>query len=266
MSRFDALSQILRQYDAMRSEGRQIEPPPWQPTDEMPATLETSIEAPTKDRPARPLGRPKAWEEGLRDERAQQRMEESLRESHANKLLMDRIQHPSGGASFKQDEEGLTKAYADASYPGVYYDQNTRTMYVKGTVDAQDWWDDFTKIPVWGNLQDSRRYNDAERAYNDLLRRGKPVDRIVGHSLGGSVALQQQKDKAIPWSRTFGAPVVELNPTKRGTQERYRHILDPVSMLDRGASFGDIRSYPHSYAGFQGYDRAALALRARMGQ
>ena len=148
-------------------------------------------------------------------------------------------------------------------------------MYVKGTVDAQDWWDDFTKVPVWGNLQNSRRYADAERAYNDLLQRGMPIDRVVGHSLGGSIALQEQKDKAIDFSRTFGAPVFDLNPLKRGTQERYRHILDPVSIFDRGASFGDIRSYPHSYGGFQGYDNpsavapplgsthAALATQAR---
>ena len=51
----------------------------------------------------------------------------------------------------------MNKAYADTTYPGVYYDQNTRTMYVKGTVDAQDWWDDGTKIPVWRDLHDSRR-------------------------------------------------------------------------------------------------------------
>ena len=123
-------------------------------------------------------------------------------------------------------------------------------------------------------MQDSRRYKDAERAYNDLLQRGFPIDRVVGHSLGGSVALQQQKDKNIDFSRTFGAPVVDLNPLKRGTQERYRHILDPVSLLDRGAAFGDIRYYPHSYRGFQGFDHptetpvkgldhAALALQKR---
>jgi len=200
-------------------------------------------------------------------------MDERLHASHANKLMMDRIQNPNEGATFKRDEEGMQKAYADTSYPGVYYDQSTRTMYIKGTVDAQDWWDDFTKIPVWGNVQDSRRYKDAEFAYNDLLQRGFPIDRVVGHSLGGSIALQQQMDKNIDFSRTFGAPVVDLNPLKRGTQERYRHILDPVSIFDRGAAFGDIRYYPHSYSGFQGFDHpretprgldhAALALQKR---
>jgi hypothetical protein len=208
-----------------------------------------------------------------KEENATKLMEERLHESHANKLMMDRIQNPNGG-TFKQDEEGMTKAYADTSYPGVYYDQNTRTMYIKGTTSAQDWWDDFSKIPTWGSVQDSRRYKDAERAYNDLLQRGFPIDRVVCHSLGGSVALQQQKDKNIDFSRTFGAPVVDLNPLKRGTQERYRHILDPVSIFDRGAAFGDIRYYPHSYTGFQGFDHpsetsvkgldhAALALHKR---
>jgi len=265
------------QYDAMRSEGRE-EPPPWQPEDEKPAAPPWQPAAqPRDEKPAAPkqsavdlaekanrteLDRlgfkdKKNWNDVRADkmDNAAQKMEERLHESHANKLMMDRIRNPNGGATFKQDEEGMAKAYNDATYPGVYYDQDTNTMYVKGTVDAQDWWDDFSKVPVWGNLRDSRRYKDAEFAYNDLLKRGLPIDRIVGHSLGGSIALQQQKDKNIDFSRTFGAPVVDLNPLKRGTQERYRHILDPVSIFDRGASFGDIRSYPHSYSGFQGYDQ-----------
>lgn len=277
----DALSRILMQYDAVRTEGRE-EPPPWQPEDkkpEMPPPPSAVALAETANRAE--LDRlgfkdKKNWNDVRADkeDKAAKLIEERLHASHANKLMMDRIQNPSGGATFKQDEEGMKKAYSDASYPGVYYDQSTRTMYIKGTVDGQDWWDDFTKVPVWGNLQDSRRYKDAEFAYNDLLQKGFPIDRVVGHSLGGSVALQQQKDKNIDFSRTFGAPVVDLNPLKRGTQERYRHLLDPVSIFDRGAAFGDIRYYPHSYSGFQGFDHnptetpkgldhAALALQKR---
>jgi len=244
----DALSRILTQYDAMRTEGHE-EPPPWQPEDKKPtgiqppsaATLTETTNQTTKGPSAvtaaetanrKELDRlgfkdKKNWNDVRADkeDKAAKLMDERLRASHANKLMMDRIQNPSGGATFAQDEEGMKKAYADTSYPGVYYDQTTRTMYIKGTVDAQDWWDDFTKIPVWGNVQDSRRYKDAEFAYNDLLQRGFPIDRVVGHSLGGSIALQQQMDKNIDYSRTFGAPVFDLNPLKRGTQERYRHIL-----------------------------------------
>jgi hypothetical protein len=197
-----------------------------------------------------------------KEEKAAKLLEERLREGHANKLLLDRIANPNGGATFAQDEEGMQKAYSDTTYPGVYYDQSTRTMYVKGTVDGTDWWDDFTKVPVWGDLRDSRRYKDAELAYRDLLRRGYPIDRVVGHSLGGSIALQEQEDKNIDFSRTFGAPVFDLNPFHRGTQERYRHPLDPVSILDRGATWGKLLAYPHSYGGFQTFDPANLTARA----
>jgi hypothetical protein len=207
----------------------------------------------------------KTWNDARasKEENAMKLMEERLHQSHASKLMNDRFQNLNGGATFKQDEIGMTKAYSNTSYPGVYYDQNTRTMYVKGTVDAQDWYDDFTKVPAWGNLQDSRRYKDAELAYNDLMQRGLPVDRIVGHSVGGSIALQEQKDKNIDFSRTFGAPVVDLNPFHRGTQERFRHPLDPVSIFDRGATWGSLEAYPHSYGGFQGFDHKTTALKQR---
>ena len=84
--------------------------------------------------------------------------------------------------------------------------------------------DDFTTIPFWGNVQDAERYQQADKAYEDLLMQGKPIDRIVGHSLGGSVALELQKEKGIPLSRTFGAPVLDLNFTKES--ERFRHPLN----------------------------------------
>jgi hypothetical protein len=57
-----------------------------------------------------------------------------------------------------------------------------------------------------------------------------------------------QKQRNIPKSRTFGAPVLDLNP--KPNQERYRHLFDPVSVLDRGANLGDLKLYPHSYTGF----------------
>ena len=150
----------------------------------------------------------------------------------------------------------MSKAYADTTYPGVYYDPQTRTEYVKGTVptNLNDWIDDVTKIPVWGDIHDADRMKMAEAAYQDLIKKGKPVDRVVGHSLGGSVALQLQKDHDIPFSRTFGAPVLDLNPFQNA--ERYRHPLDPFSILDRGATntsnFNHMSVNTHSYGGFHG--------------
>ena len=164
--------------------------------------------------------------------------------------INEHLKNPNG-ASFKQDETGLVKAYRDETSKGVYYDPDTRTEYVKGSTTARDWWDDASKIPFWGNTRNAERYQEADKGYNDLQSHGKPVDRIVGHSLGGSVALQMQQDHGIPKSRTFGAPVVDLNPFGAGKSERYRHVLDPVSILDRRAKWGKFKLYPHSFTGYE---------------
>ena len=37
-------------------------------------------------------------------------------------------------------------------------------MYVAGSHTDQDWYDDFTKVPNWGDLRDSVRYQEAEKA------------------------------------------------------------------------------------------------------
>ena len=241
------LRRIFQQYDAIRAAGYDL--PPWQPE----ITAETP---PQKDAPDPELARlgykARNWSDvrANKVEQAQQLLEERQRASHANKLLTDREKYPNG-ASFQQDERGLDKAYGNqGATPGAYLDRDTHTLYVKGTVDAQDWFDDVTKIPAWGDLKDSRRYKEAEQAYNYYIQHGEPIDRTVGHSLGGSVSLELQKEKGIPLSRTFGAPVLDLNPSSRGRVERYRHPLDPVSMLDRGATWGPLRAYPHTYTGF----------------
>ena len=169
----------------------------------------------------------------------------------ANERIEERLRHPNG-ASFAQDEEGLNKAYNDETAKGVYYDPDTRTEYVKGSVTGRDWWDDLTKIPAWGDTRKAERYEQANKAYNDLVESGKPIDRIVGHSLGGRVPLQMQKDHFVPQSRTFGAPVLDLKPFHRfyNKAERYRHPLDPVSIFDRGATWGGFKPYSHTYTGF----------------
>ena len=59
----------------------------------------------------------------------------------------------------------------------------------------------------------------------------------MGHSVGGSVALEMQsnfKDR-ITKSRTYGAPVFNLLGSDSENAERYRHWLDPFSILDRSA-------------------------------
>ena len=57
------------------------------------------------------------------------------------------------------------------------------------------------------------------------------IDTVVGHSLGGSVALEIQsnfKDR-ITKSRTDGAPVFNLLGSDSENAERYRHWLTPLA-------------------------------------
>ena len=125
------------------------------------------------------------------------------------------------------EAEGLEKAYAH----GDYFIHG-KTMYVAGSHTDQDWYDDFTKVPNWGDLRKSVRYQEAEKA----LKQNPQVNHVVGHSLGGSVSLELQKNypNQLKSSRTYGAPVAAL-PFIEGNVERYRHYADPFSVLDRSA-------------------------------
>ena len=51
------------------------------------------------------------------------------------------------------DSEGLQRAYTQ----GDYY-VHGRTMFIAGSHTARDWFDDFTKVPAWGDLRNSERY------------------------------------------------------------------------------------------------------------
>jgi len=285
------LDQIFRQYDAIRIHStRDDGPAPWEPEEDQvqPTQPDGKLNTPTQpteitgtltpmsnddgkvtvERPAppqqvltdatqeRPKGKPKSWQSNYTDQ---------LRGEISRRKFLHDLSNPTR-STFAKDEVGLAKAYADTTAPGVYYDDSNRTMYVKGTVPSNlsDWRDDVTKIPVWGDIHDAERTKQAEAAYQNLIRQGKPVDRISGHSLGGSVALQLQKDHDIPISRTFGAPVFDLDNSKRGTDlayhnARYRHPMDPFSIFDRGATMIPIADpNPHSYGGFsQEFDTPA---------
>ena len=62
-------------------------------------------------------------------------------------------------------------------------------MYVAGSHTARDWYDDVTKIPFWGNVKNSERYQQADR----MLTANPQIRTIVGHSLGGSVSHELQR-------------------------------------------------------------------------
>ncbi len=83
------------------------------------------------------------------------------------------------------DSEGLQRAYQDGNYH-----LHGKTLYIAGSHTARDWFDDFTKIPIWGDLKNSDRY---QKVLGFFQNRGE-IDTVVGHSLGGSVALEFQKN------------------------------------------------------------------------
>ena len=129
--------------------------------------------------------------------------------------------------SIMNDKEGLKRAYQNGHY-FIHGD----TMYIAGSHTGRDWYDDFTKIPIWGDLRESERYQKAKGA----LLENPQVKKVVGHSLGGSVALELQKDyKHITGSRTYGAPVWDPLGKQSNNVDRYRNIFDPVSSLDGSA-------------------------------
>ena len=145
-----------------------------------------------------------------------------------------------------EDRKGLDFAYGLA---GGSYVPAGDTLYVAGTKSARDVWDD-PKIPFcltsW-----SDRYQNADWA----LDASPQVTRIVGHSLGGAVALKLAKNH--PWrqleTETYGTPVFSFS----GSARRHRHYLDPVAALDAGAQTTTPQGLsPHSYQALAARKRA----------
>ena len=83
------------------------------------------------------------------------------------------------------DRKGLDVAYSLNS--GSYLPQGN-ALCVAGTKSARDVWGDL-KIPFYLTSW-SDRYQEADRA----LGASPQVTRIVGHSLGGAVALELAKN------------------------------------------------------------------------
>ena len=124
------------------------------------------------------------------------------------------------------DTQGLTRAYAQGD---AYVHGNT--LYISGSHTAKDFYDDVTKVPFWGDLQNSTRFQEAEK----FLKDNPQIERVVGHSLGSSASLELQKKYPYLKSRTYSAPVFDPIPNTTKT-ERYRNIFDPVAMFDNNAN------------------------------
>ena len=130
--------------------------------------------------------------------------------------------------------DGLSTAYSRPN--GLYRDGNV--LYIAGTRSFGDVIDDL-RIPLNDTVH-TQRYRDAVPMMNG-------VDVVVGHSLGGAVALSlSQHYPARPI--TYAAPVFDLNPFDSSGRDRYRHIGDPVAFLDLAANTSAPTSLnPHSF-------------------
>ncbi len=134
-----------------------------------------------------------------------------------------------------EDKAGLDEAYQ--TQEGVTTKGDT--LYIAGTKSFGDVLDDVA-IPL-GMTNTTARHRDASR----VLNANPQLTRVVGHSLGGAVALQLQKEKPGLQTTTHGAPVVSTN----GSSERFREAGDPVAALDFGAVTAAPSSWnPHSYS------------------
>ena len=133
------------------------------------------------------------------------------------------------------DEEGLKRAYE--TNDGLY--QHYNKLFIAGTKDfPQDHIDDL-KLPFDDTLNKTKRGRDADAYY----RSHHEIDTVIGHSLGGAVALSLEKQYkkqgnnpyGIVQSKTFGAPVISGNFTNTNPN-RIRYFGDPISALDFNAT------------------------------
>ena len=164
-------------------------------------------------------------------------------------------------AFHQRNQMGLDRAYKNSKKLLPYIEPEGDTLYVAGTQNAQDVYDDVRHVPwFWGDMKQTERYKTAETYLNS----NPQIKRLVGHSLGGSVVLALQKNNPERNYEvvTYGAPVfIGLDPfrDKKFKVQRFKHIgheaqSDPISSLDMFATIVPIDTENpltlHSYKGY----------------
>jgi uncharacterized protein YcfJ len=102
-----------------------------------------------------------------------------------------------------------------------------------------------------GDTTKTERYGQATK---ELAKQSGKIKQVVGDSLGGSVALEMEKNYPELQTTTYGAPVFQPFSSEQGN--RYRHQGDIVSAFDSGAktmgggSFNPLEN--HSFKGYNG--------------
>ena len=117
--------------------------------------------------------------------------------------------------------DGLSVAYSRPN--GLFRDGNV--LYIAGTKSIGDVVDDL-RMPLNDTVH-SQRYRDA-------VPMMQGVDIVVGHSLGGAVALSLSQHFTVH-PITYAAPIIDLNPFNPQGHNRYRNAGDPVAFLDLAA-------------------------------
>ena len=163
-------------------------------------------------------------------------------------------------AFHQRNQMGLDRAYKNSKGILPYIEPEGDTLYIAGTQNAQDVYDDVMNVPFWGDMKKAERYKTAEVYLNS----NPQIKRLVGHSLGGSVVLALQKNNPERNYEvvTYGAPViVGLDPFRdnKFKVQRYKHtgkegLSDPISAFDMGAKITPINNENpltlHSYKGY----------------
>ena len=93
------------------------------------------------------------------------------------------------------DEEGLKRAYETRD--GLY--QHYNKLFIAGTKDPIDFVDDL-KLPLNDTLNNTTRGKTADAYY----RSHHEIDTVIGHSLGGSVALSLEKQYKKEGNNPYG--------------------------------------------------------------
>ena len=144
-----------------------------------------------------------------------------------------------------QNKVGLDKAYASENATYIKDD----TMFIAGTRNLRDVYDDITKLP-FGLTKYSDRYKQAD----DVLKDNPNVTKLVGHSLSSAVSDELRKahpDRNLEIKAMYGSPFVQTSGQKH--ENRFRHQGDLVSMFDRGSKVvgGDMN--PLNAHGYDNY-------------
>ena len=132
----------------------------------------------------------------------------------------------------KINQSGLNKAYASNTATHIDGD----TMYIAGTRNMRDWYDDFTKLP-FGLTKYAHRYKQAD----EVLKQNSKITKLVGHSLSTSVSdelRKQHPEKQLELKALYASPFVDFG--SKTHENRYRHSGDVISVLDRGSKVVDI--------------------------